>query len=95
MGSFFPTPAYAGMEFPELWEVWAQPDRRTKATYRHLKLKNYPNTRSVNFRELDTAPTPLEIAISRLDNEGLVAVMTNSIDSGGTNASMLMSRYSD
>ncbi|MBY6004368.1 beta-ketoacyl-ACP synthase I [Salipiger bermudensis] len=50
---------------------------------------------SINVDELDPALKPAEIATARVDNAGLDTVMTNSFGFGGTNGSMLLSRYSD
>ncbi|RBI70548.1 beta-ketoacyl-ACP synthase I [Roseovarius sp. TE539] len=48
---------------------------------------------SINVETLDPALDPSEIATSRVDKAGLDTVMTNSFGFGGTNGSMLMSRY--
>jgi 3-oxoacyl-[acyl-carrier-protein] synthase-1 len=48
---------------------------------------------SINVETLDPALDPTEIATNRVDNAGLDTVMTNSFGFGGTNGSMLMSRY--
>ncbi len=50
---------------------------------------------SINVDELDPALKPAEIATARVDNAGLDTVMTNSFGFGGTNGSMLLSRYRD
>jgi 3-oxoacyl-[acyl-carrier-protein] synthase-1 len=48
---------------------------------------------SINVETLDPAFEPGEIATKRVDNAGLDTVMTNSFGFGGTNGSMLLSRY--
>jgi 3-oxoacyl-[acyl-carrier-protein] synthase-1 len=48
---------------------------------------------SINVETLDPALDPAEIATTRVDNAGLDTVMTNSFGFGGTNGSMLMSKF--
>jgi 3-oxoacyl-[acyl-carrier-protein] synthase-1 len=48
---------------------------------------------SINVETLDPALKPEEIATSTVENAGLDTVMTNSFGFGGTNGSMLLSRY--
>ncbi len=48
---------------------------------------------SINIETLDPALDPAEIATVRVDDAGLDTVMTNSFGFGGTNGSMLLSRY--
>ncbi len=48
---------------------------------------------SINVDTLDPAIEPGEIATKRVDNAGLDTVMTNSFGFGGTNGSMLLSKY--
>jgi 3-oxoacyl-[acyl-carrier-protein] synthase-1 len=48
---------------------------------------------SINIESLDPAIRPEEIARTRIDNAGLDTVMTNSFGFGGTNGSMLLSRF--
>jgi 3-oxoacyl-[acyl-carrier-protein] synthase-1 len=43
--------------------------------------------------DLDPELKPEEIATTRVDNAGLDTVMTNSFGFGGTNGSMLLSKY--
>ena len=50
---------------------------------------------SINVETLDPALDPGEIATARVDDAGLDTVMTNSFGFGGTNGSMLMSRYEE
>ena len=48
---------------------------------------------SINVENLDPALKPAEIATTRVDDAGLDSVMTNSFGFGGTNGSMVLSRY--
>ena len=48
---------------------------------------------SINVETLDPALAPAEIATSRVDDAGLDSVMTNSFGFGGTNGSMILSKY--
>jgi 3-oxoacyl-[acyl-carrier-protein] synthase I len=48
---------------------------------------------SINVETLDEALDPAEIATTLVENAGLDTVMTNSFGFGGTNGSMLLSRY--
>ena len=48
---------------------------------------------SINVETLDPAINAGEIATDRVDNAGLDTVMTNSFGFGGTNGSMLLSRF--
>jgi len=64
-----------------------------EAIYCLLMLQNDFITPSINVEELDPALNPAEIATKRVDNAGLDTVMTNSFGFGGTNGSMLMSKY--
>ena len=48
---------------------------------------------SINVETLDPALDAAEIATKRVDNAGLDTVMTNSFGFGGTNGSMLLSKY--
>ncbi|MEO1138239.1 MAG: beta-ketoacyl-ACP synthase I [Pseudomonadota bacterium] len=48
---------------------------------------------SINVETLDPALQPAEIATARVDDAGLDTVMTNSFGFGGTNGSMLLSRF--
>lgn len=50
---------------------------------------------SINVENLDPALKPAEIATSLVENAGLDTIMTNSFGFGGTNGSMLLSRFSD
>ena len=48
---------------------------------------------SINVETLDPGLDPAEIATVRVDNAGLDTVMTNSFGFGGTNGSMLLSKF--
>ncbi len=48
---------------------------------------------SINIETLDPALKPEEIATSLVENAGLDSVMTNSFGFGGTNGSMVLSRF--
>lgn len=50
---------------------------------------------SINVETLDPALKPDEIATTLVENAGLDTVMTNSFGFGGTNGSMLLSKYMD
>ena len=50
---------------------------------------------SINVESLDPALNPGEIAAERVDGAGLDTVMSNSFGFGGTNASLVLSRYHD
>ncbi|WP_299412255.1 beta-ketoacyl-ACP synthase I [uncultured Sulfitobacter sp.] len=50
-------------------------------------------TPSINVHTLDERLDPSEIATTRVDNAGLDSVMTNSFGFGGTNGSMILSKY--
>ena len=49
--------------------------------------------RSINVETLDPALDPTEIALETKMNAGLDSVMTNSFGFGGTNGSMVLSKY--
>ena len=48
---------------------------------------------SINVHNLDPALAPAEIATNLVENAGLDTVMTNSFGFGGTNGSMLLSKF--
>jgi len=52
-------------------------------------------TPSINVDTLDPALRDGEIATKRIDDAGLDSVMTNSFGFGGTNGSMILSRFQD
>ena len=64
-----------------------------EAIFSLLMLDNNFITRSINVETLDPALDPSEIALERVDNAGLDSVMTNSFGFGGTNGSMILSKY--
>ena len=66
-----------------------------EAVYCLLMLQDDFIAPSINVETLDPALNPAEIATSRVDAAGLDTVMTNSFGFGGTNGSMLLSRYRD
>ena len=48
---------------------------------------------SINVDTLDPALNPSEIATETVNGAGLDSVMTNSFGFGGTNGSMILSKY--
>ncbi|ETX14781.1 3-oxoacyl-ACP synthase [Roseivivax halodurans JCM 10272] len=66
-----------------------------EAIYCLLMLENDFICPSINVDTLDPGIRPEEIATARVDGAGLDTVMTNSFGFGGTNGSMLLSRYRD
>ena len=64
-----------------------------EAIYCLLMLRDDFIAPSINVETLDPAINPGEIATSLVENAGLDTVMTNSFGFGGTNGSMLLSRY--
>ncbi len=64
-----------------------------EAIYCLLMLEHDFIAPSINVNTLDPAIDAAEIATSRIDNAGLDTVMTNSFGFGGTNGSMLLSKY--
>ncbi len=66
-----------------------------EAIYCLLMLQHDFIAPSINVETLDAALHPAEIATIRVDNAGLDTVMTNSFGFGGTNGSMLLSRFID
>lgn len=66
-----------------------------EAIYCLLMLKDDFIAPSINVETLDPALAPAEIATARVDNAGLDTVMTNSFGFGGTNGSMLLSKFQD
>lgn len=66
-----------------------------EAIFSLLMLKNDFITPSINVETLDPAINANEIATSLIENAGLDTVMTNSFGFGGTNGSMLLSKYHD
>ncbi|MEL7519682.1 MAG: beta-ketoacyl-ACP synthase I, partial [Pseudomonadota bacterium] len=64
-----------------------------EAVYCLLALENDFIIPSINVETLDPALKPEEIATSLVENAGLDTVMTNSFGFGGTNGSMLLSKF--
>ncbi len=64
-----------------------------EAIFSLLMLDNDFITKSINVQNLDPALDASEIALERVDNAGLDSVMTNSFGFGGTNGSMILSKY--
>ncbi len=65
-----------------------------EAVYCLLMLDQDFITPSINVETLDPALNPAEIATELVENAGLDTVMTNSFGFGGTNGSMLLSKFS-
>jgi len=65
----------------------------SEAVYCLLMLQNDFIAPSINVDTLDPALAPAEIATTRVDNAGLDTIMTNSFGFGGTNGSMLLSKF--
>jgi 3-oxoacyl-[acyl-carrier-protein] synthase-1 len=66
-----------------------------EAIYCLLMLRDDFIAPSINVETLDPALRPEEIATRTVESAGLDTVMTNSFGFGGTNASMLLSRFRD
>ena len=66
-----------------------------EAIYSLLMLQNDFIAASANVTTLDPEIQPGEIATSRVDNAGLDSVLSNSFGFGGTNATLLMSKYQE
>ena len=64
-----------------------------EAIYCLLMLEHDFIAASINVETLDPALNAAEIATQRIDNAGLDTVMTNSFGFGGTNGSMLISKF--
>ncbi|MBB96341.1 MAG: beta-ketoacyl-[acyl-carrier-protein] synthase I, partial [Rhodobacteraceae bacterium] len=64
-----------------------------EAVFCLLMLKNDFIAPSINVETLDPDLAEGEIATSTVENAGLDSVMTNSFGFGGTNGSMILSRY--
>ncbi len=64
-----------------------------EAVFCLLMLDNDFIAPSINVADLDPALDPAEIATTVVENAGLDSVMTNSFGFGGTNGSMILSRY--
>jgi 3-oxoacyl-[acyl-carrier-protein] synthase-1 len=64
-----------------------------EAIFSTLMLNNDFIARSINVKTLDPALDASEIALETVQNAGLDSVMTNSFGFGGTNGSMILSKY--
>ena len=64
-----------------------------EAVYCLLMLAGDFITPSINVETLDPAITPGEVATELVESAGLDSVMTNSFGFGGTNGSMILSKY--
>ena len=64
-----------------------------EAVYCLLMLENDFIAPSINVETLDPAINPGEIATALVENAGLDSVMTNSFGFGGTNGSMVLSKF--
>ena len=64
-----------------------------EAIFSTLMLDNDFIARSINVKNLDSALDASEIALETKQNAGLDSVMTNSFGFGGTNGSMILSKY--
>jgi 3-oxoacyl-[acyl-carrier-protein] synthase I len=64
-----------------------------EAIFSLLMLDNDFIARSINVETLDPALDASEIALETVQNAGLDSVMTNSFGFGGTNGSMILSKY--
>ena len=64
-----------------------------EAVYCLLALEHDFIIPSINVENLDPALKPEEIATKTIENAGLDTVMTNSFGFGGTNGSMLLSKF--
>ncbi len=64
-----------------------------EAVYCLLMMQSGFITASKNVFDLDPAIRPEEIATTRVDNVDFDSILSNSFGFGGTNASLLMSKY--
>lgn len=64
-----------------------------EAIYSLLMLQNDFIAASANVDTLDPEIQPGEVATSRVDDAGLDSILSNSFGFGGTNATLLMSKY--
>ncbi|MCL4133724.1 UNVERIFIED_CONTAM: hypothetical protein GTU68_053105 [Idotea baltica] len=66
-----------------------------EAIFSLLMLDNDFIARSINVETLDPALDPSEIALETVTDAGLDSVMTNSFGFGGTNGSMILSKFKE
>ncbi|MEY8829792.1 beta-ketoacyl-ACP synthase I [Sedimentitalea sp. XS_ASV28] len=66
-----------------------------EAIFSLLMLDNDFIARSINVETLDPALNASEIALETVENAGLDSVMTNSFGFGGTNGSMILSKFKE
>lgn len=66
-----------------------------EAIFSLLMLEHDFIARSINVETLDPALEPSEIALETVENAGLDSVMTNSFGFGGTNGSMILSKFQE
>ncbi len=66
-----------------------------EAIFSLLMLDNDFIARSINVETLDPALDASEIALETVENAGLDSVMTNSFGFGGTNGSMILSKFKE